>query len=382
MKKIVFSLAVIGLVGGLVGGATWAYFADSVSAEGISIASGNANLKIHGYGFSDSGEYEDSFTATVDWDNVYPGWNDSFDVRFKNESTIESGLDVIPSLKREAGTINHPLRDVITLQFISGDKETDALTLKEWEDNETVLEHLPYNEAGERWKLKFEFPSKGEDQSNLQGSGAFGFDLRFDGIQAEAPITEVTNETQEETYGNDLDLAISEATAGDTILIPDGTYNGFALNKGLTLKGVGDNVVIETVVISGEPRPTGIFITEGVSVNIENLRFENGGINLGEFPQGILTTSGKDTTVNVSNSEFIDLYMGVYFNPSVTGVIENNVFDGVAEESYTAIGIDTATDVEVNNNDISNSDIGIEIHGGNVTHSGNDFNNVTNNIVD
>jgi predicted ribosomally synthesized peptide with SipW-like signal peptide len=378
MKKILFSLAVIGLIGGLVGGATWAYISDSAKAESISIASGNPDLKIYGYTFST--DYEDSFSANLEWDNVYPGWSDSFDVKFKNNSSSPVGLDVIPSLERKVGS-DDKLRDVITLQFISENKETDALTLLEWENNQTVLEHLAYNTTGERWTLKFEFPETGENQNHLINSGPFSFDMVFDGIQAEAPITEITNETQEKTYGDNLNTAIAEADSGDTILIPDGNYNGFTLNKGLTIVGAGENVVIESINLSGEPRPTGIFITEGVSVNVENLRFENGGITLGEYPQGILTTYGKDTTVNVSNSEFIDLYMAIYFNPSVTGVIENNVFDGAGKtESHTAIGIDTATDVEVNNNNISNSNIGIEIFGGTVTHTGNTFNNVNTDI--
>lgn len=185
MKKILFSLAVIGLIGGLVGGATWAYISDSAKAEGISVASGDANLEIYGYNMNNA--WSDSFNANLNWDNVYPGWSDSFDVRFRNISLAEIGMDVIPSLEREDGTINHPLRNVITLQFISGEEETEALTLQGWEDNETTLEHLAHNESGEIWTLKFEFPETGEDQNNLQDSGPFNFDLIFDGIQAQTP---------------------------------------------------------------------------------------------------------------------------------------------------------------------------------------------------
>lgn len=378
MKKIILSLAIIAVVGGLVGGATWAYFADQAEVSGNTISTGNVDLEIRGIGWHTTGEYYDAITFDMEWDNIYPGWSDSYDIQFRNESSIDSGLDVIPSLERESGA-GQQLRDVITLQFVSDSGQTDTLTLEEWRDNEDVLEHLASSEEGEEWTLKFEFPGTGEDQSDLQNSEEFEFDLVFDGIQAETPINEVTNENTEGTYDT-IQEAVDGADEGDTILIPSGTYDGINLDRELTLKGVGiGDAIIVSSYVSGESRPNGIFVNTDGEVNIENIRFENGGIDMGEFPQGILTSGSYNPEVNVSDSEFIDLHMGVYFNPGASGVITNNTFDGM---NHTAIGIDSVAGVDITDNQISNASVGIEIFRTGVTRSGNTFDNVDTNVDD
>ncbi len=378
MKKIILSLAIIAVVGGLVGGATWAYFADQAEVSGNTISTGNVDLEIRGIGWHTTGEYYDAITFDMEWDNIYPGWSDSYDIQFRNESSIDSGLDVIPSLERESGA-GQQLRDVITLQFVSDSGQTDTLTLEEWRDNEDVLEHLASSEEGEEWTLKFEFPSTGEDQNELQNSEEFEFDLVFDGIQAETPINEVTNENTEGTYDT-IQEAVDGADEGDTILIPSGTYDGINLDRELTLKGVGiGDAIIVSSYVSGESRPNGIFVNTDGEVNIENIRFENGGIDMGEFPQGILTSGSYNPEVNVSDSEFIDLHMGVYFNPGASGVITNNTFDGM---NHTAIGIDSVAGVDITDNQISNASVGIEIFRTGVTRSGNTFDNVDTNVDD
>ncbi len=236
MKKIILSLAIIAVVGGLVGGATWAYFADQAEVSGNTISTGNVDLEIRGIGWHTTGEYYDAITFDMEWDNIYPGWSDSYDIQFRNESSIDSGLDVIPSLERESGA-GQQLRDVITLQFVSDSGQTDTLTLEEWRDNKDVLEHLASSEEGEEWTLKFEFPGTGEDQSDLQNSEEFEFDLVFDGIQAETPINKVTNMDTGETYG-DISAAVDAAEENETIVVPQGVYDENVLLdvEGLTLE--------------------------------------------------------------------------------------------------------------------------------------------------
>ena len=383
MKKVLLSLGIIALVAGVVAGATFALFSDQAEVAANTISTGTADLEVRGHGWHD-GSYYDRITFDMNWDNVYPGWTDSYDVRLKNASSSDIVFDVTAHINIDSGNDSDGLREVIEMEIYNEDGDSVAKkTLADWRDeaNAEHVEFLAQNEEGDRWTLEFSLPSSGEVQNDLQGKGPLTFDLIFNGIQAEAPITEVTNETQEETYEN-LEAAIEAASAGDTILIPNGTYDGFYLGKGLTLKGVGDNVVIESkFAVDSWARPNGIYVNTDGEVNVENIRFENGGIDLGQYPQGIVTETGRNPEINISNSEFTDLYIGVYLNPGASGLVANNVFDGVDGESHTAIGIDTATDVEVIDNDISNSDIGIEIFGGNVTESGNTFTNVTDPVV-
>ena len=373
MKKVLLSLGIIALVAGVVAGASFAFFSDTATVEGNTFSTGSADLEIRRV---DAGNWGDSITG-VNFDNIYPGWVAEEEIKLRNDSSADIGMDIVPYI--EISNDGSDLRHEVTLQFLEGGEElTDEKTLNDWRNNEEVLKHLENGEVGEELTLKFTLPSTGELQNDLQDSYELNFDLIFDGIQAETPITEVTNETQGETYDN-LEAAIDVADSGDTILLPDGTYDGFALDKGLTLKGVGDNVVINSKKVSGEPRPNGIFIQTNDEINVENVRFENGGIDMAEFPQGVLTSGDYDPVVNISNSTFMDLHMGVYFNPGASGVITNNEFDDI---NHAAIGIDSDAGVDITDNYITNASVGLEIFGENVTYSDNTFDSVNTDIDD
>ncbi len=379
MKKIILSLAIIAVVGGLVGGATWAFFATQAEA-GNTFSMGDPDLEIRE---GDEGSFGDSIEIDP-WSGIYPGWEDYYQVQLRNQSDGDIGLDVIPHVNLVEDSEH--LREVITMQF---EKDGQAVgpqqTLEEWQEveDQDPIEHLEGGEIGSLWTVKFTFPSKGEDQSDLAGAD-IEFNVIFEGRTAEAPITEVTNETQGETYGNNLQEAIAGADSGDTILIPSGTYDGFNLTNGLTVRGVDNDVVIETIDLSGEPRPTGIFIQTNDEVTIENLGFNGSkvldpNIDPDGLPQGILTSGSYDPEVNVSDSEFIDLHMGIYFNPGASGVITNNTFDGM---NHTAIGIDSDAGVDITDNHISNPSVGLEIFGLNVTYSNNTFVDVDTEVDD
>ena len=377
MKKVLLSLAIIGVVAGLVAGGTIAYFTDDAEVAGNTFATGSADLHIR----EADGTWHANDISGVDFNNIYPGWTAEETIQLRNDSSADIGMDIVPRVERK-GSDNDNLRNMITLQFFNeeGEAKGNALTLSEWNSGEWILDHIANGEASQEWTLEFKLPATGENQDNLQNSDVIEFDLIFDGIQAETPITEVTNETQGETYEN-LEAAIDAADSGDTILLPGGDYDGFKLNKGLTLKGVDDDVVINSKSdVSAGARPSGIYVNTDDKVNVENIKFENGGIDVEDYTQGIVTESGRNPEINISNSEFTDLYIGVYFNPSVKGVIDNNVFDGISGSSYTAVGTHDAAGVEITGNDISNSDIGIEIVGGGVTYSGNTFDNVDTDI--
>jgi predicted ribosomally synthesized peptide with SipW-like signal peptide len=152
-----------------------------------------------------------------------------------------------------------------------------------------------------------------------------------------------------------------------------GEFDGFVLSRGVVIQGG----TINAVNVPGEPRPTGIYLNTEDEVTISGVTFDGSGA--ADMPQGVLSVTGKNTGVNVLNCTFLDLHMGVYFNPGAYGVISGNTFTNMA---YTAIGIDSAAGVDIFNNTINDSNIGIEIFKPNVNHYNNTFNNVTTDVVD
>lgn len=152
----------------------------------------------------------------------------------------------------------------------------------------------------------------------------------------------------------------------------NGTFDGFAVNKDLTIKGG----TIRSVTGIGDAQPVGILITGSITLNIEDVVFNGFGVSGNR--RGVLTNSGTAPTVNIKDSTFRNLDIGVYFNPSVSGSITGSTFDNI---SYAAIAIENPVSYSVTGNTISNSNIGLELFGpGITTYSDNKFLNVTTNV--
>ena len=198
MKKVLLSLGIIALVAGVVAGATFAFFSDTATVEGNTFSTGSADLEIRRV---DAGSWGDSISG-VDFDNIYPGWVAEETIQLRNDSSADIGMDIVPEFEREAGTDSDMLRDLITLQFFDeeGNAKGSALTLSDWKDSEWVLDHLPNGEESQVWTLRFELPSTGENQNELQDSDAIGFNLVFNGIQADT-----------------IDFSLSEDESGDNL---------------------------------------------------------------------------------------------------------------------------------------------------------------------
>ena len=187
-KKILISLSVIAVVAGIVSGLTWAYFSNQATVTGNTFSTGNADLQIRLVG---SGQgWQDSVTG-VNWENLYPGWSESYEIQLRNKSTSPIVLKVIPRVVFTSGSTS--MRNVIKMQFkdAHGNGIGLAKTLQEWRDNTFALEALKQGAEGIIWTVEFTFPLSEEDQNHLQGK-SLTFDLIFDGIQTE--VEEITSD--------------------------------------------------------------------------------------------------------------------------------------------------------------------------------------------
>ncbi|MDW7729340.1 MAG: right-handed parallel beta-helix repeat-containing protein [Bacillota bacterium] len=174
-----------------------------------------------------------------------------------------------------------------------------------------------------------------------------------------------------ETY-DDIQNAVNDAATGNTLYIGEGTYSGFRLDEALTIIGIG-NVTVIASYVEGDPRPNGIFVNTNGEVAVENITFTRGEIELEFYPQGILTSGAYNPTLHFSGNEFVDLHIGVYFNPGASGSITGNSFTDI---NHAAIGIDSEAGVNITYNTITNALIGLEIFRENVTYHDNIFENV------
>jgi hypothetical protein len=169
-------------------------------------------------------------------------------------------------------------------------------------------------------------------------------------------VVEVTNATE-------LAAALTNEDV-EVIDLGSAVVDGFIVSRDVII--TGGTIVPAT--LSGEPRPTAIYVTNGANVTIDGVSFDGEETTL---TQGILTPYGVPTVVNVYNSTFIDIYMGIYFNPGATGEIVGNTFENI---DYAAIGLDTGSgEVYVAENTITTAVVGIEIFGTNVTYENNTF---------
>ncbi len=226
MKKILLSLAIIGLVGGIVGGLTWAEFTTEFEMTGNTISTGDTvGLQVRGVhqptnSWTTWRNSQLKFNDLGDWENPWPGWEKEFEVQLQNISDSEAGLNIVPQVARVSGT-DSSLFEVITMQFENSEGEkTEALTLEEWGGNHKPVEYIPYNQSGERWIVRFAFPPKGENQDSLKGREV-GFNLTFEGVtRPEAPVTRVTNLDTGDDRSTDIQDVIDKAEPGNTILVP------------------------------------------------------------------------------------------------------------------------------------------------------------------
>lgn len=117
MKRILFSLIMIAVTVGIVTASAYALFSDTANVQGVTINSGNADLKING---------DQSFTASS-WftDSVYPGWIGGQKFYLGNSSSSNISLDLTAKLTSASGNWGE-LKDKINVALVEYGSSSDA----------------------------------------------------------------------------------------------------------------------------------------------------------------------------------------------------------------------------------------------------------------
>lgn len=102
MNKILLSVLAIVLTVGIVSGTAYALFSDTVTVSGVTLATGNADLKING-------DNDTLGPLALSTSKTYPGWMDGQYFTLDNKSGADIGLAVtarITSASDDWGVLN------------------------------------------------------------------------------------------------------------------------------------------------------------------------------------------------------------------------------------------------------------------------------------
>lgn len=126
----------IAMTVGLVSGAAYALFSDTATISGVTMATGNADLKISGD--TETTGYDDNFVFPAGFNTnisaIFPGFEDYANLWLKNDSDSHIKLDVTARLTSAGGDWG-TLKDVLQIKVIADSKDgasTGWKTLAEW----------------------------------------------------------------------------------------------------------------------------------------------------------------------------------------------------------------------------------------------------------
>ena len=192
MRRIYLSVLAIAATLALVGGATYAVFSDPATSGPNTFATGNADLKIAIDTNKDGAMSAWDNLATPAfperWTNLYPGWEDSYWIYLKNESSAPIDLRVRPKITITSESY-WEMRDKIKMEidWRSGGHSTKSYPLRAWitpDDNPYLDPVLAPGQVAGPWVVKFSIPT---DAGNEIANQKITFDLVFDGIQVVTP---------------------------------------------------------------------------------------------------------------------------------------------------------------------------------------------------
>ena len=131
MKKIYLSILAIVATVGIVSGAAYALFSDTVTVSGLTVSTGNADLELNYSGDNADEHYspDDNIIISYIVDGLYPGFEDNANFHLRNIS--DSDFYLRPKIKlTNAGTDWATLKDVIQIKIT--DKGTDNTGTYSW----------------------------------------------------------------------------------------------------------------------------------------------------------------------------------------------------------------------------------------------------------
>lgn len=186
MKKIWLSVLAIVVTVGIAAGVTYAVFTNTAASGPNTFATGNADLKIAIDTDKDGikSAWGDSATPAFPegWEDLYPGWENSYWIYLKNESSSPITLKVRPEVSNNDW---NNLLDNIYLGFswLDGSHQVGPWPLRDWisVDNNPYLEpELLQSDDSGPWVVQFSIPTTA---GNEIADKTLNFDLIFNGIQ-------------------------------------------------------------------------------------------------------------------------------------------------------------------------------------------------------
>lgn len=193
MRRIYFSILLISTALALIGGATYALFSDQAVSGPNVFATGNADLQISLDTDKDGVRSEwanevhpwDQYMQN-NWRNLYPGWEDTYHLWLKNNSSAPISLRVVPKIGNIV-TNNWALLDKIELQFFyqNGTPASEKRSLRAWQTNtDELIVITKTNPERGPWVVKFSIPPTAGNEIK---DSEISFNLIFDGEQMITP---------------------------------------------------------------------------------------------------------------------------------------------------------------------------------------------------
>jgi hypothetical protein len=135
MKKIILSILAIALTVGAVSGTAYALFSSTVQVQGITMTSGNADLKVYDGPLANAHDITNGW-AGLTLSGLYPGFMDYGSFTFKNTSNSNIKLELTAQLTAATGDWG-ALKDNIYVAIGTGTKAnptylTDWISLNDW----------------------------------------------------------------------------------------------------------------------------------------------------------------------------------------------------------------------------------------------------------
>ncbi len=374
MKKIILSLAVVGLVGGLAGGATWAYLSDTVTVEGNTLSTGSVTL---------GATHELPFEI----ENLVPGGEFSTDLAIQYDGSTpadlyiggkeEGGMDLGPvlqyKLERMKSGWEHDgwiVGGANNWKDIDGNMNLLADYIKTHEDLEDgdrarVRLHIRMKKGAEVDFDDIPGVHNWNDYQNMEES----ITLIMHAVQAGGGVQldddprdydpQITIVDENKTYST-IAAAIDDANEDDTILVPQGVYEeDVELDKdGLTLKfdsKYGGEAVIKSEFIA--------FTADNVTLDGFTIEDQSG-------ERAIQPRNSDGATIknNTIKGNYRGIQGDVHGRPTNLSVISNTF-----ETTYGLAGTEEMTGLYVAGNtfDTSNEAIGLGVGVEVIDHNGN-----------
>lgn len=192
MKKIIFSLVIIGVVGAIVGGATWAYFSDTAEVKNNVLAMGTVELG-------------STYNMPFEMENLAPGKTETADLAIQYDGSLladlyigaqergwESDYDLGPILEYKIQRMDSDWEHDGWIVGGSGDNWHDFAEEKHlmnsWTKTHSDLENGDWARARLHIRIKTE-PIDDSDINDYQGKSE-GITVIFYAVQPEGEAPE------------------------------------------------------------------------------------------------------------------------------------------------------------------------------------------------